>query len=123
MLAIKNTVYEIVETPKYITMYESYYNKEKSYRMKIASATAWRKDAVKKLMEKLKVDGKTDDVEKAMRIYVAFKVLNSMKRSEQRYKLIDTILNLPSEEVFFWAWKLSSTKNGAYAFRVLYEMI
>lgn len=123
MLAIKNTVYEIVETPKYITMYESYYNKEKSYRMKIASATAWRKDAVKKLMEKLKVDGKTDDVEKAMRIYVAFKVLNSMKRAEQRYKLIDTILNLPSEEVFFWAWKLSSTKNGAYAFRVLYEMI
>jgi hypothetical protein len=123
MLAIKNTIYEVVETPKYITMYESYQNREKAYRMRIASATAWRKDAIKNLMKKLKVEGKTDDVEKAMRIYVAIKVLNSMKKPEQRYKLIDTVLNLPPEEVFFWAWKLSSTKNGAYAFRVLYGLI
>ncbi|AAB88924.1 MULTISPECIES: hypothetical protein [Archaeoglobus] len=103
MLAIKNTVYEVVETPKYITMYESYQNREKSYRMKIASATGWRKDAIKNLMKKLKIQEKTDDVEKAMRIYVAIKVLNSMKRAEQRYKLVDTVLNLPPEEVFFWA--------------------
>ncbi len=54
MLAIRNTVYEVVEAPKYITMYESYQNREKR-----------------------------------------------MKRAEQRYKLIDVVLNLPPEEVFF----------------------
>lgn len=74
-------------------------------------------------MKKLKIKSKTDDVEKAMRVYVAFKVLNSMKKVEQRYKLLDAIINLPPEEVFFWAWKLSSTKNGAYAFRVLYGLL
>ena len=74
-------------------------------------------------MKKLKIGKSTDDVEKAMRVYVAFKVLNSMKRPEQRYELVDTVLNLPPEEVFFWAWKLSSTKNGAYAFRVLYGLV
>lgn len=123
MLAIKNTVYEVVETTKYITMYESYQNKGKSYRMKIASATSWRRDAVKGLMKKLGIEDKTDDVEKAMRVYIAIKVLNSIKRPEQRYKLVDVVLNLPPEEVFFWAWKLSSTKNGAYAFRVLYGLV
>jgi len=123
MLAFKNTIYEIVETEKYITMYENFQNKDKGYRMKIASATSWRKEAIKSLMKKLKIENKTDDVEKAMRVYVAFKVLNSMKRAEQRYKLIDAILNLPPEEVFFWAWKLSSNSKGAYAFRVLYDLL
>ena len=91
--------------------------------MEIASATAWRRDAINNLMRKLRIQGKTDDVEKAIRVCFPIKVLNSMKRAEQRYKLVGTVLNLPPEEVFFWAWKLSSTKNGAYAFRVLYGLV
>ncbi len=123
MLSIKNTVYEVVETSKYITMYETYQNRERNYRMRIASATAWRRDAIRNLMDKLKMDGKTDEIGDAMRVYTAFKVLNSMKKAEKRYKLIDAIVNLPPEEVFFWAWKVSSTSNGAYAFRVLYGLV
>ncbi|MEM1576497.1 MAG: hypothetical protein QXU17_00275 [Archaeoglobaceae archaeon] len=122
MLAIKNTIYELIETPKFITMYECYLNREKSYRIKIASASSWRKDAVKKLMKELKVANKTDEVDTAMRIYVAIKVLNSMKKAELRYRLIDVIVNLPAEEVFFWAWKVTATKNGVQAFKVLYDL-
>ena len=89
-------------------------------RVNGSGADNLKEEAIRNLMKKLRIQGKTDDVEKAMRIYFAIKVLNSMKRAEQRYMLVDTVLNLPPEEVFFWAWKLSSTKNGAYAFGVLY---
>lgn len=86
MLAIKNTVYEVVETQKYITMRELPEQGEKLQDEN--SLCYW--------------------LEKGCD--VAIKVLNSMKRSEQRYKLVDAVLNLSHEEVFFWAW--SSLPRG-----------
>ena len=128
MLALKNTWYEVVETQHYTTLYEQFVSKSKSYRSPIAKVTSWRRDAVRYLLKRIKLvreDGKEviyDPVE-AMRVYVAFKVLNSIKRPELKYRLTETLLELPPEEIFFWAWKVSANGRGKYAFRVLYQIL
>lgn len=127
MVAIKNTWYELVETSHYIIFYEHFKSSEEEYRTKIAQVGIWKRDVIKKLLRRFNLFFENSKVEIhdiiiAMRIYLAMKVLSSIKRPELKYKLIDVVSTIPDEEVLFWAWKVSSNGRGTSAFKVLYEL-
>jgi len=126
MVAIKNTWYELRRSDHYYELYEHFKSEEESYTNRLARIGIGKGHVLEELLKKFDVEfkGQTEvhDVVLAMRLYLAMKVLASLKRPELKYAVLDAVSSLPDEEALFWAWKVSSSRKGVTAFKVLYEI-
>ena len=126
MVAIKNTWYELRRSDHYYELYEHFKSEEESYTNRLARIGIGKGHVLEELLKKFDVEFKEQaevhDVVLAMRLYLAMKVLASLKRPELKYAVLDAVSSLPDEEALFWAWKVSSSRKGVTAFKVLYEI-
>ena len=126
MVAIKNTWYELRRSDHYYELYEHFNSEEESYTNRLARIGIGKGHVLEELLKRFDVEFKgqaeVHDIVLAMRLYLAMKVLASLKRPELKYAVLDAVSSLPDEEALFWAWKVSSSRKGVTAFKVLYEI-
>lgn len=120
VLAYRNSWFELKETSHTVVLYEHYCGGEVEYGTVLGRLLGWRKQALLELAAQMGMNGRTDDLVDAMRLYVAIKLLSGLKRPELKDRLLRVVGELPIEEVMFWAWKVSSNGKGTHAFKVLY---
>ena len=126
MVAIKNTWYELRRKGHYYELYEHFRSEQESYTNRLARIGLGKGHILEEILKKFGVEfkGKAEiyDVVLAMRLYLAMRVLSTLKRPELKHAVLDAVSSLPDEEALFWAWKVSSSRRGITAFKVLYEI-